>query len=192
MTAQINDRVFHRMIRYSVAGVSGKGLFDPMDYGIPVEVFSTACWRGFHADYEVRESMLLLTSVTIGLSLEHQAMAVRGELPFAPGVVPSPSDRFEQHFEELALPVPYTGGLLVADDFRPELYVHMGFQPAWKYADVRELIFEQGRITEDHDRSQQMAEVRERLKSEPLQPNSSREKDVTSWIECCFSRNYSR
>jgi hypothetical protein len=192
MTAQINDLVFHRKVRYSVAGVSGSGLFDPASYGIEPQTLSTACWRGFHVDYEVRDSMLLMTSLTIGLTPKDRLVASRGELPFAPGFVPA-NDRFGQPtIEGLSLAIPYTGGLLLADGFLRDLYVHMGFHPAWKYTDVRELIFEQGQVTEDHDRSQQMAELRERLMSQPLQPGISDRGEVSSWIERCFSLDYSR
>lgn len=192
MTAQINDRVFHRKVRYSIAGVSGRGLFHPASYGIEPEMLSSACWRGFHADYEIRDSKLLMTSLTIGLAPEHALLASRGELPFAPGVVPVKDQFGQPTIEGLSLAIPYTGGLLLAHGFIRDLYVHMGFHPAWKYTDVRELIFEQGQVTEDHDRSQQMAELRERLAGQPLQPGTADRAVLLAWIERCFSQDYSR
>jgi hypothetical protein len=126
MTAQTNDRVFYRKIRYSIAGVSGNGLFEPSDYGIQPEMLSTACWRGFKVVYEVRDSMLLLTEVTIGFSTEQRIIADRGELPFAPGVAPANGPQGEPHFQGLTYPVPYTGGLLLADGFLFDLYKYQG------------------------------------------------------------------
>lgn len=190
MTAQINDRVFHCGRRYSLAGMNGEGLFDPSDYGLKPESCLSACWRGYHVDYEVRDSTLLLTSVTIGLSLPDKLLASRGQLPFAPGVIMGKPKFGLGTIEGLSSSVPYTGGLLIADNFIRELYVHMGFHPAWKFQDVRELIFEHGRLLEDHDRSSAMAALRERLAAEPLRPDIERSREVGSWIERCFSRNY--
>jgi hypothetical protein len=192
MTAQINDSVFHRKRRYSVAGVSGKGLFDPASYGIQAKSFSTACWRGFHVDYEVIDSRLTLTAVSIELPVEHRAAAARGELTFAPGLRPAKDKFGVPRFEGLSLPIPYTGGLLLGDSFIRKLYVHMGFHPAWKYQNVRELIFEQGTLLEDHDRSAKMATLRERLASEPLRPGIDDWQEIQAWVERCFSRDYYR
>jgi hypothetical protein len=192
MTAQINDRVYHRNKHYAIAGVSGSGLFDPAGYGVTPGAISSACWRGFHVDYTVRNAVLTVTSLTIGLSDSDRVLAAGGGLPFAPGIKPVSAEFGGERLEKLSLPVPYTGGLLLAEGFIQKLYVHMGFHPAWKYRDVRELIFEQGRLLEDHDRTTAMAELREKLAAKPLRPDITREGDVMAWIEKCFSRDYNK
>jgi hypothetical protein len=55
---------------------------------------------------------------------------------------------------------PFTGGLLLGAGFIRELYVHMGHQPAWKYTEVLELTFDDGRLTLVHDRSELMGQRR--------------------------------
>ena len=45
----------------------------------------------------------------------------------------------------------------LADGFIQNLYVHMGFHPAWKYREVHELLFEDGRLLHAQDRSAAMA-----------------------------------
>ena len=136
--------------------------------------------------------MLLLTAACIGFTPEQRVIADRGELPFAPGIIPADDEYGQPRLEGLKFPVLFTGGLLLADGFIRELYVHQGLQSPWKYTDVRELIFVQGRVTEDHDRSGQMADIRERLNSEPLQPGISREAAVLNWIDRGFLLDYSR
>ncbi len=42
------------------------------------------------------------------------------------------------------------------------LYVHMGYHPAWKYEKVHELIFENGLLIEDRDISAKMKEYRDK------------------------------
>jgi hypothetical protein len=190
MTAQISDRVFHSKRGFDVAGISGSGLFDPAEHSLKPEGLCSACWRGFHVDYEIRDARLILTSVGIGLNMEDRAAANRGELTLFQGITPSKNIFGFSQFEGLSLPVPYTGGLLLADGFIESLYVHMGFHPAWKFEVVRELIFEDGVLLEDHDRSSEITALREQLASQPLRPDPENRDKLQEWIERCFSRDY--
>jgi hypothetical protein len=67
---------------------------------------------------------------------------------------------FNNYYEDLNLPLDYTGSLLIADGFIQDLYVHRGFQSAWKFETVIELVFDAGRFIEAVDRSERMAAVR--------------------------------
>ena len=66
-------------------------------------------------------------------------------------------------YDALRQPVEFSGGLLLGADFIRALYVHMGFQRAWKYENVYEVTFERGRLVEERDRSHEMASFREKL-----------------------------
>jgi hypothetical protein len=153
MTAQISEQVGYRGKRHSIAGVNGSGLFDPSEHGIQPVTISTACWRGYHCTYEVAEGSLLLTSVTVGLDEEHRALAERGEGPRLFGKVPRRYPVRGHVYDGLREVMPFTGGLLLADGFIRELYVHMGFHPAWKFREVHELLFERGKVVKEADRS---------------------------------------
>jgi hypothetical protein len=70
----------------------------------------------------------------------------------------------------------------------------MGFHPAWKYQCVHEVIFSEGRITEDYDRSGEMADARSKIvedvklsKGKFAQPSRA---EIAAWVEKCFSRDY--
>ena len=87
--------------------------------------------------------------------------------------------------------VPFTGGLLLGDDFIQEMYVHMGFHPAYKFRVVHELVFDAGQLTGEYDRSDQMAEFRDMLSSRSLKPDSQAPRaEVEAWIKRCFSLEY--
>lgn len=86
--------------------------------------------------------------------------------------------------------MPFTGGLLLAQDFIRELYVHMGFHPPWKYRVVHELSFTDGRLTAERDRSAAMEEIRQRLVARPLGPDGTDQAELHRWIEQCFDRSY--
>jgi hypothetical protein len=211
MTAQMSDTFVYREKPFSLAGINGSGLFDPAQQGVKAVGWSTACWSGFHCSYEVADTSLFLTQVNLGLSHEDEAAVARGQGPRLFGKAPH---RYTEHgyrenartgkvttswessdfvVDGLRELVPFTGGLLLGDDFIREMYVHMGFHPAYKFRVVHELVFDGGRLTEDHDRSAAMAEVRDKLSSRALKPGSgASEAEIEQWVARCFSLDYKR
>lgn len=191
MTAQISDRFEFRGKPYALAGMRGSALFDPHDVGVTPRMLSTACWRGFHCLYAVTDTALELRELVIGLSAEDADRARRGALPGFEGLVPAVDGWSGLVYRGMAKRVAFTGGVLLADGFLRDLYVHMGFHPAWKYREVHELLFEDGRLLHAHDRSAAMAELRAKLTRDPLQPGakSSRD-DIARWVEGTFSLDY--
>ena len=192
MTAQFSDPVTYRGEQYALTGNSGKGLFDPTAHGMkPVGRFS-ACWRGFICDYRIDRQALSLHTLRINLD---------GQASVLFGIKPEPDE--EIHLDEIALrlfdviyrrmnyKVPYTGGLLLARDFIEELYVHMGFHAAWKYREVHELIFDNGDLLEESDRSKEIADFREAMINRPLEPGfGASQSEIENWIKQCFTQEY--
>jgi hypothetical protein len=85
----------------------------------------------------------------------------------------------------------FTGGLLLGDDFIVELYVNLGFHPAYTFRVVHELVFSSGRLIEEHDRSTHVAELREMLSFRSLEPNSEAfHAEAEKWMQLCFSLEY--
>lgn len=117
--------------------------------------------------------------------------------PAIHGVYPVPpesrhdSGAFSDHYYDVGLPMPFSGGLLICDGFILELFTHMGFHPAWKYEEVKELLFRDGLLTQIRDRSDEMKKMRESLvdADEEKMDRQSLE-DLASWIESSFDRRY--
>jgi hypothetical protein len=209
MTAQISDTIRYRKKPRALAGINGAGLFNPAQHGIKSAAISTACWRGYFCTYDVEDGALFLTEVHLGLGQEDAAAAARGEGPKLFGKIPR---RYTKHghrhdlrtgevttswessdfkVDDLREPVPFTGGLLLGDDFIREMYVHMGFHPAYKFRNVHELVFDSGRLVEEHDRSAQIAEFREMLSPASLEPGSrASQAEIERWVKRCFSQEY--
>jgi hypothetical protein len=200
MTAQISDTIEHLTENFDITGTSGVGLFDPKDHGLTPVFMSTACYRGFSCRYSVDRGILFLDSLCIGLGRDERLRTrynrnppqLFGVTPRAPNYdedkIPKDGNTI---FEDLQHRVNYTGGLLIATDFIRELYVHMGFHPAWKYRIVHELIFNDGELVESHDRSAAIAEFRDDMKDAPLKPDvDSTRQEIRQWIERCFSQDY--
>lgn len=194
MTAQISDEVRYRRRVFRLAGVSGSGLFTPREHGLEPVATSSACWRGFVCRYWVSSETLTLRQLWLGLAPEQLESAKAGQGPALFGARPryAPSSpRGPIVYSRLTARTPFTGGLLLADRFVHGLYVHMGFPPAWKFEEVHELIFEEGRLLKEVDCSAAMARVRELLARQPLRPGySAPAEEVAGWIAKTFSLDY--
>src|SRR6185369_6985257 len=123
--------------------------------------------------------------------------AERANPPVINGITPKIAGKklgfFSSFYEDLDYHLEYSGGLLLADGFIRELYVHMGFHPAWKYEHVVELVFEGGILRAEHDRSARVAEIRRQMVSEseqePRKGMPSRE-EIAKFVERAFDRRY--
>jgi hypothetical protein len=191
MTAQVSDAIAYRGKDYEIAGINGKGLFDPTEHGMKPYGKASICWRGFLCAYKVGNDALWLDKLKVNL---------KNPAPVLFGVVPKPFEIdigvrkirwFDAVYEHLNYKVPYNGGLLLARDFIKELYVHMGFHPAWKYREVHELIFKDGQLVEERDCSQEIARLRQEMVGRPMKPDSGASRSERHrWIEQCFSQEY--
>jgi hypothetical protein len=103
---------------------------------------------------------------------------------------PSAKLRRARYYRNIGKEVLFEGGMLLGAGFISELYVHMGFHPAWKFECVHELIFENGILMEAYDRSETIAAYRERMKGLPLDPGITDERVIKDWIDECFSLDY--
>ena len=59
MTAQMPDQFYYKKEQFALIGLKGSNLFDPEDYGVFPIMASTACYRGFVAEYHITEKQLL-------------------------------------------------------------------------------------------------------------------------------------
>lgn len=195
MTAQIHDSFPYQGKSYSIVGVSGQGLFKPEEYGLTPFGTCSACWRGFHCTYAIADHRLTLKTLNIGFDQKGEMVAKVGKGPMLGNKSPRRADRSqlcgEWIYDDPDVEIRFTGGLLLGEGFIRELYVHMGFHPAWKYRQMHELLFDSGRLTKTVDRSEFMSQVRDRMSGKPLGPeNSADPGDVKRWIEKTFTLDY--
>lgn len=185
MTAQFNDTLHFRGNTYELAGISGGGLFEPSEHGLEPFGNCTACWAGYLCTYAVRDNTLLLDQLEINL---------KPPLPTLFGIAPDTSKGkrglFEAVYRNMGHKLPFSGGLLIARGFIQNLYVHMGYHPAWKYRTVYELIAHEGDVVEAVDKSAAMGELRNRLAGTDEFNHPNNRLQVEHWIKQCFSRRY--
>lgn len=201
MTSQIPDTVRLDGSDFEIAGVDGRGLFDPTEHGLFPTPPHTACWSGYICSYAVVGDHLRLARLALGpLSQKRPATAVEiadrevTGWPALFGVEPLP-DAEDQGMAtyEPDLPIAFTGGLLLGDGFIAELYTHMGFHPAWKYERVVEAIFDGGTLVRRQDRSAVMAELRDAIaRGERGEPDGDPLDDSVAWVKRTFELDYER
>lgn len=196
MTAQIDDYFLYDDHAYSVAGISAGSLFDPAILDIHPMGSSTACWRGYYVEYGLVGRHLTVINLHANFYEEGEGYQ-RMQGPAINGIVPTDllpeCGGFNNHYEKINFHLEYSGGLLLADGFIEELYVHMGYQSAWKYERVRELVFENGILIKDHDRSEKMAQIRQILTRGNLRDEITgmpSGQDIHHFIEQAFDRSY--
>jgi hypothetical protein len=198
MTAQIPDLFLCKGFEYSLAGISEGALFGPSMFGLEPVANCSACWRGYQAVFALADSCLVLATQHVELC-EKEGHFVRKEGPPINRVLPigpmQARDLFNNHYVGINHPLDYTGGLLLARGFFRELYVHMGFHPAWKYDEVVELIFGKGMLQDEYDRSKRIARIRERiLKAAERGDGKDRRtiEEIWDFVESSFDRKYRR
>lgn len=190
MTAQIHDVVRWKRRTWQLAGVDGQGLFRPEGAGLNPVMLHTACWRGFVCTYGIERRRLELQRLEIGLDPDAAAAASAGTGARLDGRLPASAGGIAWVYDRLTLAVPFSGGLLLGHRFVQHLYVHMGFAPAWKFEEVHEVLFEDGRLVKAADRSEQMTAIRARAAGETPPGRGTSRADVMSWVEGTFDQRY--
>jgi hypothetical protein len=195
MTAQISDLFMYQDRQFDLAGISEGELFSPESLDLHPIGHSTGCYRGYQAVFAVHDGRLVLKTLNVSLYTDGPARPEPLVGPTIQGVAPKRDEdeySFNNIYEDLNYPLPYTGGVLIADEFIYDLYEHMGFHSPWKYRIVWELIFENGRLTKASDCSERMAEVRERILSQRDENTGGEDQTdaLYAWIEKSFDRTY--
>ena len=197
MTAQYPDHFIFNNKKYDLAAYSAQEPFNPAQIGFEPVAVSTACWRGYISEYSLNaDENLILKHFSIGLFevTGEEWKSIRGK-PIN-GILPTKPqedylDFLNNRYENVNLSLNYTGGILIADGFVEELYIHMGFHPAWKYQEVHELTFEEGKLMSAKDKSSDMAKLRKSLVGKDSFPDMGAEHEkIMTWIERTFDRKY--
>ena len=207
MTAQISNVAIVNDEEFDIVGHTGK-LIHPQDFGIQTMMASTACWRGFRSTYQLQEENLVLKDISINqeLALTIPFLGKRYRLPFkrkirafngyrpTDGVDEDDTFLFNSIYQDINMPVSYSGYIMIATTFINDLYVHMGFQAPWKYEKVLELELKHGKLIKIEDLSDKMMQYREVIMAE-REGNAvdiENPEAIKEWITHSFEQKYQR
>jgi hypothetical protein len=155
VTAQWPDRVVYQAQQYFIAGKKGAGLLTPISFGIEVCVLATAAYRGYVCEYSIINQQLYLTEVML--------QTLQRPYPELAGVQSQVHENLPVgYYPGLQIECPFSGGLVVVQGPLQKHSSGVLPNPA-SYEIVKEMIFQDGRVTNLIDHSTQMAEIRYRL-----------------------------
>ena len=142
MSVQKHDTFRFQGKDYEIIAKSASGLFSPADFGIKPWWTMSTRMNGYGCEYALSDERLILKYLCIDDTED-------GNLPPINGIEASV---FEHGgggvYRDVYLPIPYTGKILLGDDFIWEYRTHMGYQNAWAYGKLIELIFVEGLLIE--------------------------------------------
>lgn len=115
----------------------------------PVAVF-TSCCRGYHCTYKiVKEFMLEDLDINTKDVKYPEISGVKADCGY---------------YKKMHHLIKFTAKILLGRNFLREYYIHMGFQPAWAYNDLIELVIKDGSVISEKDFSDKAKELREKIK----------------------------
>lgn len=195
LTAQAANRVILKEKEFNLVGFTNDGLIKPQDFGIKPIMSSTACWRGYITKYEISEdSKFILKEVLVKTDNEDLPKLINGVSPESPNVK-FMKRAFNNQYLNIDLQVNYSGYVLLGNDFIRELYVHMGFHPAWKYKEVFEIEIDKGKVISISDLSEKMEVYRSIIKEEKEKKensNSPKKDEIEEWVKRTFDQKYQK
>jgi len=184
MTAQVGDRFIYKEDNYSIVAISNPIQFNPLDYGIKPVACCTACWNGYWCEYYISKKGIMLQNLYINSENDYY--------PKINNVSPEREDKksfqYMGHhlYKNLNIFIEYTGKILIGKGFIKKYYIHMGYQRAWAYEVLDELIFDKGELIKTVDHSEMAKKLRLELenKAEEVQKTSD---NIQLFVERSFS-----
>jgi len=157
-TGQVSDRLIYKGKEYRIMP-----FLDIEELGLHPGEYSTACYRGYVATFELDGNNLVLKDLITnnwgvgGGRPSKSAPKING---VTPKMIDPIKNKGDLEYKNINLPIKYTGAVNLKDGFIQERYVHDGFQSPISYKTVIELTFENGILKSEKDRSQEMATIR--------------------------------
>ncbi len=188
MTGQIPDTYRYNGRKYSIIALTSPIDFNPEDYGFRPKAPTTACWRGYVCEYEITDDQLYLSRFDVYCGDD--------PYPVFDGVSPVKGRDFRHMmvYRNLHHVIDYDGSIVVGTGFLSKYYIHMGFQRAWAYRNVYELVFQHGKVISRIDHSKAVAKIRKQVDQNPdfsgelygnlqdfIHDSFSLDKDVKAW-----------
>ncbi|GEM45769.1 hypothetical protein [Deinococcus cellulosilyticus] len=177
MTGQAHDVVLLEHRDFKLCTVRGTGLFEMEKVAFRPPPASTACWRGYCVTYAIEESDFLVDSIVTSCPGTPPAvMGVQAEKLDGPHPCGNLVYRPRQQVE-------FTGRFLIGHDLIRTLYVHGGFQDAWKFNEVLEVKVQSGQVLQITDRTLEISRVRDLMVNRVPEKHSAEQKKLLQWYQ---------
>lgn len=188
MTAQISDQFIIKEKEYTLVAISAPIGFDPRMYGIVPKPICSACWRGYWCIYEMFEKGLFLKDLYIS-SENNNYPPVNGVSPCSKSKdrAAAVAELFHPKYKNINMPIDFTGKILVGNDFINDYYINMGYQRSLGYKNLKELIFDNGILTDTIDHSDLALQMREEISRNLDKSDNDLYEYIPHAVNECFS-----
>lgn len=194
MSGQINDKLIYNDAEYNISAIEFPEAFiDIYSLGIKPKMNSTACWRGYVATYTINNSKLVLDKLYTnnGNNIENEPPLINNKLPniiIKEGLIDEYKNSRDFVYENIDLPINYTGSIIITNELIMERYVHMGFQSPTSYKVVIQLIFNEGQLVSSNDLSSIATSIRKN--NIELAERKINKMDLIQWIKDSFNISF--
>ena len=198
MTAQITDGFYYNNEEWTLIATSKKFGFDPKKHGLEPVSPSTACWDGYYCDYSIDDSLKLKNLFIClgwpGFPFQYDETKEGPEYPELLGKQVSivEDDGYYHNFDHyyaLDYPMNFSGKILLGKNFMSGYYIHMGYQQAWAYENVKEFVFKNGKLVEINDYSDKVQKLREDINKDP-DFFDKMHNNIPEFVNNSFSKDY--
>lgn len=156
MSAQLPDRFLFQGQEYDIISTVPLKLFEPAQWGLEPVSPHGACLRGTIATYTLKEESLCMKDLRYWTRQAPPAQLVEGKAMKDAHAGECP----EYFYEGINALIPWSGKIVLGRAFLWPLLLPRGFQPAWKYKEVLQLLFEEGNLRAYGDVSKKLARLR--------------------------------
>lgn len=156
MSAQLPDRFLFQGREYDIISASPSPLFDSAKWGLEPISPHGACLRGTIATFHVKEDSLYLNDLRYWTRQTPPPSIVAGKLSRDENAEGCPG----YLYEGISAMIPWSGEIVLGCAFLWPLLLPRGFQPAWKYKEVVQLLFAGGILQAFGDVSKKIARLR--------------------------------
>lgn len=156
MSAQLPDRLLFQGREYDVISSVPSKLFDPAQWGLEPVSPHGSCLRGTIATYKVDDESLYLKDLRYWTHQDPPVCLLGGK-----AIKDRHSGECPEYFYEgINVRIPWNGQIVLGRSFLWPLLLPRGFQPAWKYKEVMQLLFVDGSLHAFGDISKKLARIR--------------------------------
>ena len=174
---------------------TNKELTKPQDFGITPKRIASFCWRGYITTYKVdSDSNFILNKLMVYVDTNDEIKLVNNVAPIS-SKTKSQKRIIPRVYEEINLPLNYSGFILLTKDFIEEFYLQIGLHRAWKYKTVYEIEIDKGLVKSIIDLSRKGSEIRDsfqKSKGTTKKNNPPTEKEISKWLENSFNQKYQK
>lgn len=204
MTVQIGDIYRYQNKKFTIVAMSSLNIFNPRSFGLEPHTGATVCWRGYWCEYDIVDDELRLKDLYLfnadgnyppinGTEVSNQEFeeyeSYRGNKKKCEKVK-IPANFGHRVYRDINMLIPYSGRILLGNEFMDEYYIHMGFQRGWAYRKLIELVFEEGILMECNDISYIAEEKREAIKQGNIDLRLLGNENISKFVEDSFSLDY--